>query len=305
MKIKLQPRDLELLHALSKYGVMSSRQISQWIFKNVALTTVLRRLRLLNDSHIIINCGHLPNGNKAWSLSNLGADAIHAPPPFRFANHNTFYHDTLVVDLRMTLESIGLGDNWTTEQEMKRTLSYYDKDSRVIPDGVFVASAFGGEMVISLELELHTKAYQRYRNLFYDYCHMDAISLIWYVVKDETIIRPVLKIWHEVMKHERVKPPQKIIFTLSDDLLANRHEAQIYDDNMKSNSLYSCFALNKTCQGLSTETASALSRCEAKDQKSNQALNPAPELKINVPCALDHSPTTSKEWGSGRETTGT
>jgi hypothetical protein len=91
--IRKQKRDEELLQGLSKFGVLSSRQIEAWYFGNVDRHTVLRRLRGLEKHGLILNPSTLPDGMKAWSLGQNGAKIISAPVPYRYSNRNTTLHD--------------------------------------------------------------------------------------------------------------------------------------------------------------------------------------------------------------------
>ena len=72
LKIKLQPRDLEILVVIQKYGVISSRQIGQWFFARVAKTTVLRRIRLLEKANFIKRGVTLDDGTKTFYLGHQG-----------------------------------------------------------------------------------------------------------------------------------------------------------------------------------------------------------------------------------------
>lgn len=151
MKIQLQERDKNLLHNLHRYGVLSTRQVAKRLFQNTASSTMLRRLRLLQDAGFIKNCGHLPDGAKVWSISKLGSQKINKEPPIRYSNQNTHQHDVYLSEVRMCLENIGLGDDWTTDAELKRNLVSY-KITSIIPDGLFIGHFFGKDQVIALKL---------------------------------------------------------------------------------------------------------------------------------------------------------
>jgi len=105
--LELQKRDHNLFRNLFKFGVMSTRQIASQVFSEIALTTVLRRLRLLLDHDLIICSGYLATGEKVWSISKLGAAAINESKIYKFSNMNTLQHDVCLTDIRFVLESLG------------------------------------------------------------------------------------------------------------------------------------------------------------------------------------------------------
>jgi hypothetical protein len=298
---KLQPRDIHFLQTLSRFGILSSNQIAQYFFNGTALTTTLRRLRVLEKSRIILNPGHLQSGEKVWTLSKEGARQIEASEPFRYSNQNTFMHDVCLSEVRFTLESLGLGDDWTSEAEMKRNINPYYSNSSVIPDGLFIVEIGGEPQVVSLELELSAKSHKRYRSLFIDYTYKSAISHVWYVAKDESIITPILKQWREVMNNERLNEGQKIIFSHFDDLISEKHNAKILDENLNSKSLHSVFSLTRPCQGLSRQNDCDQSTGKILEFKPNQQVTAAPEIEKKVPYVLDPSPPTL-ERGRGLQT---
>lgn len=273
--MRLQDRDKILLQLLYRFGVMSTRQIADRIFSNIALTTVLRRLRVLQDDGLIINSGHLPDGTKVWSISKTGAQAIGNEDVFRFTNQNTLNHDVCLTEARFALEGMSLGYDWTSESELKRNLSHYKQGRALVPDGIFVAEVSEKNQVVSFELELTPKSHARYKNIFTEYCHMDGIGVIWYVVKDISITKPILKQWLSVKANSRIKPQQALLFTKFDDLICNGRNAEVIDESGQLKSISEHF---KTSQGQSSFLGAAMSRSDHSDPKSNQQDNSAPEF---------------------------
>ena len=288
--MKVQPRDLSLMLALARYGVLSTNQIVANIFSDTAVTTVLRRLRLLQDAVLIIRCGHLASGEKVWSLSKAGASLINSAEPFRFSNQNTLYHDTCVSEVRMTLESISIGHDWTSEQEMKRSLNY--KHDGIVPDGLFVSEIVGEGKVVAVELEFTAKSHKRYRNLFLDYSAISAVEVIWYIVKDASITKPLLKLWHVVKQRRGAKHTQQLLISHFDDLLQRKSEAEIFDENLSSKRFELVFTEAESRQGLSTYNKPRMSSSELNVSDTNQELISAPAAASGVPSVLDSSLTT-------------
>lgn len=294
MNLKLQTRDQIFMQKLNRYGVLSTRQITSICFNNIAQATVLRRLRLLQEAGFIINCGHLSDGAKVWAISKLGSKVINEKEPFRFSNRNTHHHDVCLADVRLTLENIGFGDNWTTDFEMKRNVSVYNREDKIIPDGIFVAEMLGRSHIVAIELELHAKSHARYRNLFIDYTFKDAISLIWYVVKDVSIVKPILKQWHGVKaEKDRWNHPQEIIFCELNDLIENKLSAQIMNDAGEYKSLWQLRNPFKTREPLSSFIDASQSSPGALISREDQEVRPALEFQMRVSVGIDSTPSTS------------
>ena len=57
--MQLTARDLKLFELLNRYQVLSSRQVRQLTFGNLARTNVFRRLRLLESKNFIQRAGYL------------------------------------------------------------------------------------------------------------------------------------------------------------------------------------------------------------------------------------------------------
>ncbi len=272
--MKVQPRDLSLLHAFARFGVLSTNQIAADIFSETAVTTVLRRLRLLQEAGFSIRCGHLASGEKVWSLSKAGANLIKSSEPFRFSNKNTLYHDVCVSEVRKKLESIGIGHDWTSEQDMKRNLKY--NHVGVVPDGLFVSEISGEGKVVAVELELTAKSHKRYKNLFLDYASMSAIEVIWYIVKDASITKPVLKQWQETKRLKNPKNTQALFISYFDDLISKKTESEIYDENLRPRKIGLLFTQVPSRQCLSRKDDLGLSTQGTVDLQANRELISAP-----------------------------
>ncbi len=112
---------------------------------------------------------------------------------------------------------------------------------------------------------------------------------IWYVVKDLSITKPILKQWRTVKAKARQRLQQTILFTEFDDLICNKPDAKVIDESGSSKSIWELF---KTSQGQSGFEDLALSSPAVSDPKSNQQDNSAPEFPKSVPSGLDSSLST-------------
>lgn len=288
--IRLQERDFNLLKSLNNFCILSTSQIARFIFAEIAQTIVLRRLRALSDAGLIINCGHLKTSEKAWSLAKEGGKLIGIDAVYRFSNQNTMLHDVCLSELRMCFESINLAENWTSEFELKR-LATLDNQA-FIPDGVFTANVLGKDLVVSFELELYAKSHKRYRKLLQEYYYKDSIGMIWYVVKDVSIIKPVLLQWQALKANKFRKPSQELIFSVYDDILKHKNKAKIIFENLETKLLIDAFHIKKSDQGLSSLESDSLSISQDINSKGKQIVGSDSNLEMEVPSALDPSPTT-------------
>ena len=291
--IRLQERDFHLLKKLSSFGILSTKQVAKYIFCLADTTIVLRRLRNLEAAGLILNCGHLKNAEKVWSLSKDGANSIGASEPFRFANQNTIYHDVCLSELRFTFDEINLGTDWTAEHELKRLA--IQSNQSFIPDGIFLAKVDNKDQVVAIELELHAKSHKRYRRLLAEYFYKDSIGVIWYVVKDVSIIKPILMQWQAVQAKKYGKPTQKIFFSIFDDIIKNKIDSKITDENLEMKCLREVFDTQTSCQGLGNTDNKPLGTCESKIHKESQLVGSVSKFFKDVPSALDSSPTTCVE----------
>lgn len=120
--VKLQPRDLKLLQLLSRYGVLSTKQIQKLFFSDIRFTTMMRRLRSLEQSHFLTRGITLTDQSFTWRLGWRGEQQLGVKIPGTFSNRNTIDHDVLVNDIRMKLESFNLAKDWKPEFEIKSEL---------------------------------------------------------------------------------------------------------------------------------------------------------------------------------------
>jgi hypothetical protein len=221
--MKIQKRDEAILGIILKYGLLSSEQIRELHFKNLHHTTLMRRLRTLEKEKLILRMDSLPNNQSAWSLGILGARILKADPPGRFTNRNTTLHDVTVSGIRMSLESVGLCQNFSSEMEMKRQINYRldeKKSFLQVPDGLFMVRVKNKDLdqAVAMEVELHPKNHARYRKIIGHYLEKDSIKYVWYFVKSIGIAQTI----HSQWKVMRKKNPETIfLFSLIEEANAD------------------------------------------------------------------------------------
>ncbi|MCM0604898.1 MAG: replication-relaxation family protein [Xanthomonadaceae bacterium] len=242
----LQKRDQNILASLSRYGILSSRQIGELFFKNIRHTTMMKRLRILEEENFILRAKGLPDSQSAWYLGAKGAKAIGVDEPGRYTNQNIVLHEVTLSDVRLVLESIGLGEDFTTETELRRQYEWRRDDpenaTRVIPDGVFVAKASNRDHVVALEIELQPKNHARLHKIFTEYAKMSAFARVFYVVANKEIANLVLREWNKVRHFDR---GPHIFLCLLDELKSEKDKANVWDSHFCKGQLAAIFDCKK------------------------------------------------------------
>lgn len=197
MSLILQPRDRAVIAGLQRFGVLSTVQIGHWYFKSVVKTTVLRRIRLLEEGHYLKRGVTLENGTNTWGLGFKGRELMGIETAVYFSNRNSIHHDVLLNDIRRKLESFGLAKDVTPEFELKsevfRNFKYGNAKEQLVPDALMFESVRNEAWVISLELELTVKAEKRYEKIFRQYGIKSSITSIWYFCNTRKEIARILK----------------------------------------------------------------------------------------------------------------
>ena len=239
--MELQTRDLNLLTALDRFGILSSKQIENLFFERTHFTVVMRRLRILEKENLILRIDSLPSKMLAWSLSKKGAMAIQKVPQPRHTNRNTTLHDVTLSGVRIALEKIGMGKDFINELEIRRMDGIQNKGKRDTatqnPDGFFVDQMKPDclDKVITLEVEVNPKSHARYAKILRYYMTRFDVSVVWYLVSKKGIIKPIL---HQWKRAERYQASPDIYFTEVDDLIAKGSSAEIKIASSKDDRFY-------------------------------------------------------------------
>src|SRR5690242_2521375 len=108
------PRDMKLLRLLLDYGVISSHQIATWIFPGVEKTTVLRRLRRLEEGGWIRKRGTLPDGTAVFLIEPKGTRLLGENSRITTYPRHMLEHEIEINALRWTLSQMGVVKSWMT-----------------------------------------------------------------------------------------------------------------------------------------------------------------------------------------------
>lgn len=222
MRLKITERDEALLQGLYEFGVLSRNQIQTVLFADTNINTINRRLRKLRSLNFVESVWGLPNGQLVWLLGKKGGEYLAIDRPLKGINKNVLRHDVLVSDLRIALESVGVGYNWQSGHWMRAELGVHrsmkEKRKLNIPDWL-VDIQFGEQSrVVALELELNTKSKSRICQTLLDYSKKSAIGLVWYVVPNKQLGDKLLK---ECRYMEERGHSIKLAWSLLDEYLAD------------------------------------------------------------------------------------
>lgn len=197
--MEITSRDIKLFICLSKYGMLSTRQIGAKLFDSIATTTVLRRLRLLESKGYLKRVLGLESHEILWALSGKGSVTASVPLPKRHWSKNMLEHDHSLTSLRLALEGVGVAHSWLPEHEIRSTIfkkhGFRGIKERNVPDG-FMGVDVGGKMLsVAIELELTLKNQGRLRKTLRRYLEKDGLYALWYVASTKSILDSVYRQW--------------------------------------------------------------------------------------------------------------
>lgn len=226
--MKLTQRDLEIFKLMSAMAILTTAQLQQAVFSSIAATTVLRRLRKLERGRYIQRIKGLPSYEVAWALTQKGADAVGYGNPKRNFHRLSLVHDVMLADLRLTLEGHGIARSWIPEHEirslMARKHGLKKMKTETVPDGIMSISYQGVMESVAVELELHYKNQDRYKQIFEAYRWKENIKAVWYFVPSKSLGRHLEKLW---MK-SGVRSTPWLLWSEVDDVLTNGGMAVVH-----------------------------------------------------------------------------
>ncbi len=192
----LQEHDHKLFRQLIRFGLLSTPQISALVFPGIATATMLRRLRLLERGHYVRRGVTLADATNTWIIGTKGIEVLGFGNQYHFTNRNGIQHDVFLTDVRIALERLGLGKDWTPEFEIRAARMRNEGRTRhppLIPDGLMIESIRGESKAIAMELELTRKSHRRYGRILDRYA-IKSVHRIWYIVNHLGTANAILKV---------------------------------------------------------------------------------------------------------------
>lgn len=240
--MRLTARDHELLKLLKNYGCLTTQQIQTKTFNNIALTTVLRRLRVLNETGLVQKILGLETSERLWALTKQSVERFELAPAKVNFPRAILEHDALLSTVRMRLEDSGISRSWIPEHDIRKRVAakhgVANIQRRVIPDGA-MSSLIGNEIKsIAIELELSNKNQERYRQILWDYSRKKSLYAVWYIVATKTIQK---QIEHAIRDVHFYETSPKILFSVLGEILNDPLEAAIVSGR-NTQTARTCFA---------------------------------------------------------------
>lgn len=225
--MRLTKRDLEIFKLISKTTILTTAQIEREIFLGIATTTVLRRLRKLVKEKFIERIEGLPNHERAWALTLKGAESVGYINPKRNFHRLSLVHDVKLAELRLILERSRIAHSWISEREIRSAMARKHGLQRMqtqsVPDGIMGVKHQGVMESVALELELHYKNKDRYREIFRSYIGKRNVKALWYFVPSESLGKHLENLWSKSLG----KMGPWFFWSLVDDVLQNGGSARI------------------------------------------------------------------------------
>lgn len=229
----VMPRDLRILKAIDRYGLLTTKQIHEICFVGVATRTMLRRLRMLRNKKYITQHTGLARGQLVWTLGVTGVKQQVAGTALTL-NKNSLEHDVQVSQIRVTLDRAKLGSNWQSSYSLRQSASENiapsDRVNNQIPDALFTVRTLHGMKTVALEVELVAKSKLRYRKVIQQYADNDKIDYIWYIVSNPRVGMLI----HELAdKYVSTLNKQKFIYSHLQDVLKLPQESTVHLNESK------------------------------------------------------------------------
>jgi len=173
--MQITVRDKVLLHLLCRHNLLSTKQIQAQVFANLELTTVMRRLRKLEQAGFIIRLGMLTCRTWVWGSSQLSNELFTGFTSSGRTNLHTLAHDVALSDLRFFFEELTRVDEWFDIRHIKSnamppsfcsdyntgTYSFEKGEAALVPDALFIGFCKDAPFSCAIELELSMKAFAR------------------------------------------------------------------------------------------------------------------------------------------------
>jgi hypothetical protein len=215
-------RDIEVFKLIASYGMLSTKQINFVCFNLIASTTVLRRLRMLEDKKFIQRLLGLESQDVLWILLPKGAEAAEVAIPKRHWNKNLLEHDHKLISLRLGLEGSGIAHSWIPEHLIRTNIfkknDFRTAKEKLIPDGLMATEADGKRLSVAIELELTLKNKDKLHKTLSRYKRQDGIVGVWYITPTTSLLNSISSAWN----------------AFGGPSTSNRLYLSVFDDVMKS-----------------------------------------------------------------------
>lgn len=248
--ITLTYRDKMLLEDLQQYALLSTKHLSNRHFPGVQLSTIMRRLRMLEAKDFIQRIPGLEQTGFAWGLSKAGAKFLAPTPAKTHFPRFIQEHDIKLSLLRMKLEEAGIARAWCPEHEIRAKVANRstEEKEKTIPDGLMAIETNSFREVLAVELELTHKNQDRYHRIFRDYASKENLWGFWYVVGHTSIGNQLMT---AVSTYYRFTNRLNFFWSPLDEVMSDPLKATIHSptDSCQLNKIFTPVVLTTAQQG--------------------------------------------------------
>jgi DNA-binding Lrp family transcriptional regulator len=197
--MEITSRDLLLLKKLSSHGILSTELIRVHCFNSIDSSTVLRRLRKLENKSLIKRILGHESQNLIWCLGIKGSRLARIPMPKSHWNRNLLEHDLNLVSARLALEACRISHSWMPEHQIRSTIfkkhGLKGIKDRLVPDGLMGIDVDGRKESVAIEMELTLKSKKRIQATLRRYLEKAEVHAIWYLSPNYSILNSIFKQW--------------------------------------------------------------------------------------------------------------
>ncbi len=226
--MNITPRDIRLFKSIATYGMLTTKQINSVCFNSIALTTVLRRLRILEAEKYIQRLRGLESQDVLWLILSKGAGVANVEMPKRHWSKNLLEHDHKLISLRLNLEATGIAHSWIPEHLIRANIfrknDFRTAKEKLIPDGLMGVNANGKRISVAIELELTLKNKDKLRKTLSRYKRQDGIVGVWYVAPTTSLLSSISSVWSSL---GNTQSGNRLYLSVLDDVMKNANEAKI------------------------------------------------------------------------------
>lgn len=222
-------RDIEIFKMIANYGMLSTKQINSICFNSIATTTVLRRLRMLEDKRYIQRLLGLESQDVLWVLLPKGAETAGISIPKRHWSKNLLEHDHKLISLRLGLEDSGIAHSWIPEHLIRANIfrknDFRTAKEKLIPDGLMATMTDEKRLSVAIELELTLKNKDKLRTTLSRYKRQDGIVGVWYISPTTSLLSSISAAWNNLGG-----PPtwNRLYLSVLDDVMKNHLHAKVF-----------------------------------------------------------------------------
>ncbi len=230
MSYPITQRDIAVLNAIDDFGFLTTEQIRRLYFSDCHRSVVYRRLGILHKRKLLKYATTTVKGCYIWRLTSKAASAIGSSHVLKTINHNTVYHDVLAAEIRIMMEGLGIGSNWTSSNRLlrqSRESNYSNLEN--IPDWLFTFHNKSKDMTCALEVEISLKTKRRIKETVEQYRDGRGTDMVWYFVYS----KKMGELFQNKLRPYITEPNAQgwLHYTLINDFLSDPLKAKIHTMN--------------------------------------------------------------------------